>query len=85
MAVWHVVFDLACRPDYIQPLRDEIEKVIVEDGKDVDEEGFLKLKKNSITKLRKLDSFFKESQRLSPPGLSTFHTPAPNTLPDCFS
>ena len=85
MAVWHVMFDLACRPEYIQPLRDEIDKVIAEDGQDVGEEGFPKLKKTSMTKLRKLDSFLKESQRLSPPALSTFHTPAPNTLPDCSS
>jgi hypothetical protein len=85
MAVWHVMFDLACRPEYIQPLRDEIDKVIAEDGQDVDEEGFLKLKKTSMAKLRKLDSFLKESQRLSPPGLSRFHTSAPNAPPDCFS
>jgi hypothetical protein len=77
MAAWHVMFDLACRPEYIQPLRDEIDKVITEDGQAADEDGSLKLKKTSMTKLRKLDSFLKESHRLSPPGLSTFHTPGP--------
>jgi cytochrome P450 len=92
MATWHAIFDLASRPEYIQPLRDEIQRVIDEDGQDVDGEGFLKLKKTSLTKLRKLDSFMKESQRLSPPGfasmsrltitplqLSTGHTIPPNT------
>lgn len=65
------IFDLAARPEYIQPLRVEIEQVIAEDGHDVDGDGFLKLKKASITKLRKLDSFLKESQRFNPLGLGT--------------
>jgi len=81
MAVWHVMFDLACRPEYIQPLRHEVDNVIAEDGHDVDEDGFLKLNKTSMTKLRKLDSFLKESQRLSPPGLSMFHTQPPTLFP----
>jgi len=55
----HVLYDLATHPEYIAPLRDEIEKVLADDG------GILI--KTSMTKLRKLDSFIKESQRLSPP------------------
>jgi hypothetical protein len=69
MAATHVIFDLAARPEYIQPLRDEIQQVIDEDGQDTDGDGFVKLKKMSMTKLRKMDSFVKESQRLSPPSV----------------
>lgn len=72
MATTQVIFDLASRREYIKPLRDEIQQVIDEDGQDTDGEGFLKLKKASLTKLKKLDSFLKESQRMSPPGVSTF-------------
>jgi len=71
MALSQVVFDLAARPEYIKGLREEIKEVLAEDGYDIDGEGFTKLKKSSYTKLRKLDSFLKESQRLSPPGISS--------------
>jgi gliotoxin biosynthesis cytochrome P450 monooxygenase len=69
-AVCHALFDLASRPEYIQPLRDEIQQVINEDGQDITANGFRNFKKQSIPKLRKLDSFLKESQRLSPPAIS---------------
>ena len=72
MAVTHAIYDLVCRREYIQPLRDELEQVIAEDGQDADGDGFFKLKKKSFTKLRKLDSFLKESQRFSPPGYGEF-------------
>ncbi|RDW73039.1 hypothetical protein BP6252_06946 [Coleophoma cylindrospora] len=66
MAVSQVIFDLASHPEYVKPLREEIQQVIAEDGQDADSTGFHKLKKASFTKLKKLDSFMKESQRLSP-------------------
>jgi len=69
-ATFHAILDMAARPQYIQPLREEIERVLQEDGYDRDNEGFPKLKKSSMPKLRKLDSFMKESQRFSPAGLS---------------
>lgn len=69
--VCQAIFDLVSRPEYIQPLRDEIQQVIEEDGYDDAAGSTRKLKKNSIPKLRKLDSFLKESQRFSPPGLVT--------------
>lgn len=64
--VCQAIFDIVSRPEYIKPLRDEIQQVVDEDGYD----GGVtrKLKKQSIPKLRKLDSFLKESQRFSPPG-----------------
>lgn len=80
MALSQVVFDLAARPEYIKGLREEIKEALTEDGYDIDGEGFTKLKKSSYTKLRKLDSFLKESQRLSPPGISSSH-PTPRTAP----
>jgi hypothetical protein len=89
--VCQVIFDLVSRPEYIQPLRDEIQRVVDEDGYD-DVAGMArKLKKQSIPKLRKLDSFVKESQRFSPPGLVSLDrlTTAPlklstgHTIPRC--
>ncbi|OBT50098.1 hypothetical protein VE04_09711 [Pseudogymnoascus sp. 24MN13] len=82
MALSQVVFDLAARPEYIKGLREEIKEVLAGDGYDIDGDGFTKLKKSSYTKLRKLDSFLKESQRLSPPGITSMQrvTTAPLTL-----
>jgi cytochrome P450 len=70
MATTAAIYDLATYPEYIAPLREEIQKVLDEDGYDVGEDGFLRLKKSSMPKLWKLDSFLKESQRLTPPALS---------------
>jgi hypothetical protein len=69
MAVTHCLFDLAARPEYIKPLRDEIDEIIAEEGYDITGDGAMKLKKSSIPRLKKLDSFMKESQRLAPAGL----------------
>jgi cytochrome P450 len=60
------IYDLAAHPEYIQPLRDEIQRIIDEDGQDVDGDGFVRVKKSSMPKLWKLDSFLKESQRFTP-------------------
>ena len=56
------VFDMVAHPEYIEPLREELERVKAEDSKDT-------WTKASIAKLRKMDSFIKESQRFRPPGL----------------
>ncbi|KAK2626129.1 hypothetical protein QTJ16_004391 [Diplocarpon rosae] len=69
MAATAALYDLATYPEYIQPLREELEQVIAADGCDVDGDGTVRLKKSSMPKLWKLDSFLKESQRLTPPGL----------------
>ncbi|PVH82428.1 cytochrome P450 [Cadophora sp. DSE1049] len=69
MATTAAIYDLATYPEYIQPLRDEIQQVIDEDGQDVDGDGIVRLKKSSMPKLWKLDSFLKESQRFTPPQL----------------
>lgn len=61
-----VLLDLASRPEYIQPLREEVEQVIREDGEDIDENGRPYIRKSSFAKMKKLDSFIKESQRCNP-------------------
>lgn len=49
----HALFNLAAMPHYIHPLREEVEAIINEEG----------WSKASLDKMRKLDSFLKESQR----------------------
>ena len=63
MATCQALFDICDRPEYIPSLRTEIEQAMSEDG------GW---RKTTLTKLRKLDSFVKESQRFNPPSLRKF-------------
>ena len=56
----HVLYDLAAFPEYIEPLREEVETITAVDG----------WTKAAMGKMRKLDSFLKESQRLNGIGLS---------------
>ncbi|KAF2641486.1 cytochrome P450 monooxygenase-like protein [Massarina eburnea CBS 473.64] len=63
----HVLYDLAALPGYIENLREEIVQVIKEDG------PWSKWDKNSFYKLKKLDSFMRESQRFNPPSLLSYH------------
>ncbi|KAJ8469311.1 hypothetical protein ONZ51_g9081 [Trametes cubensis] len=51
----HALYNLAAHTEYIQPLREEVESIISEDG----------WSKASLGKMRKLDSFLKESMRLA--------------------
>jgi cytochrome P450 len=60
--VTHSLYNLATYPEYVQPLREEIEAVIQEQG----------WSKASITKMTKLDSFVKETMRLSPISACTY-------------
>lgn len=60
MQMAQAMFDLVAHPEYIEPLRDELRQA--KDSND----GWSKA---SISKLRKMDSFIKESQRFRPPGL----------------
>ncbi|KAK2594822.1 hypothetical protein QQS21_007450 [Conoideocrella luteorostrata] len=59
----HALFDLCANPKFTEPLREEIKQVI-------DEEGWCMA---AISKLKKLDSFIKESQRLNQTVLMTFN------------
>lgn len=63
----HVLYDLAAHPEYLEGLRNEIKQVIQEDGL------WMQWKKSSFSKLRLLDSFMKESQRVNPPTLLSYH------------
>ncbi|KAK7703321.1 hypothetical protein SLS57_010970 [Botryosphaeria dothidea] len=56
VTLMHAIYDLAARPEYAEPLREEIRSNSVNG----------KLDKHSIAQLKKLDSFIKESQRLNP-------------------
>lgn len=58
LAIIHTLYDLAARPEYVKPLRDEIMEV-TRDSKGI-------LQKQHLTQMRMLDSFMKESQRHSP-------------------
>lgn len=49
----HALYHLAAEPHYIQPIREEVEAVIAEEG----------WSKVAMTKMHKLDSFLKESLR----------------------
>ena len=62
MATTHMLYDLAARQEYVEPLRREVEKVLGMEGG--------KLTKQGLGRLRLMDSFMKESQRLSPIALS---------------
>ncbi|WPH04790.1 Hypothetical protein R9X50_00768600 [Acrodontium crateriforme] len=64
MSAAHALYDLCARPEYFEPLREEAKQVIAEDG------GW---QKTTLNKMRKLDSFLKESQRFNPPSLLAFN------------
>ncbi|KAI1380477.1 cytochrome P450 monooxygenase [Hypoxylon crocopeplum] len=58
-----LIFDLCAMPEYIEPLRKELEAVLTADGE---------IDKNGFHKLTKMDSIMKESQRFNPLLLITF-------------
>ena len=60
MSAAHGFYDMCARPEYFEPLRQEAVDVLEEDG------GW---QKTTLNKMRKLDSFLKESQRVNPPSL----------------
>ena len=66
MQVSHFMYDLCTYPEYIEDLRQEIISTIREDS------GF---KKTTLNKMRKLDSFLKESQRMNAPFTCEFSLP----------
>ena len=60
LAAAHVIYDLCARPEYIEPLREELVEALQQD------EGW---DRPTTARLAKMDSFLRESQRLSPPSL----------------
>ena len=70
----NVLFDLAARwKTYGPPLRQEIQCCMALDGT---------LSKEALTKLSKLDSFMKESQRLNPPSACKFCSDSTTVIAD---
>ena len=61
MALVEAFYDLCAHPEYIEELREEVQQAVLEDG------GW---RKTTLAKMRKLDSFMKESQRVNPPSYS---------------
>ncbi|KAJ5915486.1 cytochrome P450 [Penicillium verhagenii] len=63
----HVLYDLLAHPEFLEPIRSEIRSVIAEMG------PWMSWEKPAFSKLRKLDSFMRESQRFNPPTLLSMH------------
>lgn len=63
----HCLYDMVLRPNCIEQFREEVKRVIEEDG------PWMQWKKTSFTKLKHLDSFMRESQRFNPPSLLSMH------------
>lgn len=62
IAVAQVLFDLCAHPEYVEPLRQEALSVLREKG----------YTKQALADMKQMDSFMRESQRLSPPTLRTY-------------
>ena len=58
IAVTHILYDLCAMPEYVQPLREEIESALAAERGIPTKKAFLKMSK--------LDSFMRESQRFNP-------------------
>jgi predicted transcriptional regulator of viral defense system len=58
------ILDLASRPQYVGELREEVETMAAEEGEQ-NEDGNIYLGKAAFAKMKKLDSFIKESQRFN--------------------
>jgi hypothetical protein len=61
-----VLYDLCAYPEYIEPILEEASAAIREDGE---------LSQKTLFRMRKLDSFMKESQRVNPPQLRKSYLP----------
>lgn len=66
ISVTHFIYDLCAHPEYFEPLREEIIQVIREEGG---------INKSTLNKLRRMDSFLKESQRVNPPFVCKYLDP----------
>lgn len=72
IAVTHILYDLCAMPEYVQPLREEIESALAAEGGQSTKKAFLKMSKQ--------DSFMRESQRLTHFSLvRKVHAPLPNS------
>ncbi|KAJ5708917.1 hypothetical protein N7493_010251 [Penicillium malachiteum] len=65
MAMCHALYDLLLMPEYLGPLREEINETLPG--------GWDNATKSSLDNQVRMDSFLKESQRFGPPGELSFH------------
>jgi cytochrome P450 len=73
-ALSYIIFDLAAlKPEQVELMRQEVLEHVPPDGR---------IDKMNLPKLKRLDSFAKESQRLSPPSLGKIQpVPGPPSVP----
>lgn len=60
MALCHCLFDLVTRPEYVEPLREEMCRTLPD--------GWYNATQAALKDQSRLDSFLRESQRFAPPG-----------------
>ncbi|KAK4868764.1 hypothetical protein LT330_006966 [Penicillium expansum] len=65
MALCHCLFDLVTKPEYIEPLREEMSRTLPD--------GWYNATQATLKEQSRLDSFLRESQRFAPPGELNFH------------
>ncbi|CAI7589195.1 unnamed protein product [Penicillium crustosum] len=65
MALCHCLFDLVTRPEYVEPLREEMCRTLPD--------GWYNATQAALKDQSRLDSFLRESQRFAPPGELNFH------------
>ena len=70
--VTNVILDLCDRPEYIEPIRQEMIEEIKDHGG---------VKASTLASLKRLDSFMKESQRLNPMDLMVFNRCVDHPIP----
>lgn len=76
MCTAHCLYDMCHRQEYFEPLREEAAQILRED------DGW---NKSVLNKMRKLDSFLKESQRANPPLLGKSSASSPRLHRFCGS
>lgn len=74
VAFTHALFDLASHPEYMEPLREEVDSIMASD---------VGLTPRGLARLEKLDSFLKESQRHNAANFCKSYSPIPNGLIIC--
>lgn len=60
MAMTQLLYDLMARPEYLEPLREEIKETL--------QSGWENATRTSLNAQWRMDSFMRESQRFNPPG-----------------
>jgi hypothetical protein len=68
MQLMQALFDLAGRPEYVEPLREELSAVMAQEGAEQLTTA------QSINQLVRMDSFLKESQRHISQNIRMFHS-----------